>query len=138
MFDRLKRNWRRDTEAFRTSASGAGSLVRQAVDMSAWAVVWAALRGRPPLLSDEAARKIRVIQHTCGGGAALIGLYAGILSAYGLLAAALPGLAILALSLLLSAIFAGLMLRGPRVPETHRLEYQPAETMPAIKSRRED
>lgn len=132
MFERLKRNWRRDTAAFRASASGAGHLARQAADMSAWGVAWAALRGRPPLLSDEAARKIRVIQHTCGVATALLGLYAGVLSAYGLVAA-LPGLAILALSLLLSAIFAGLMLRGPRVPESHRLEYQPAREMPPIK-----
>lgn len=128
----MKRNWQQDTAAFRSSAAGAGHLVRQAADMSAWAVVWAALRGRPPLLSDEAARKIRVIQHSCGAGTALLGLYTGVMTVMEM-SAVIPGAAILAFSLLLSAIFAGLMLRGPRVPESHRLEYQPAHQMPPIK-----
>lgn len=132
MFERLKRNWRSDTEAFRISASSTAHLARQAADMSSWAVFCAALRGRPPLISDQAARKIKTIQHTCGAATVLLGLYACVMSAYGL-GAALPGLAILALCCMLISIFAGLMLRGPRVPETHRLEYQPAETIPPIK-----
>lgn len=137
MFERMKRNWRRDTAAFRASAGGAGHLVRQAADMSSWAVFWAALRGRPPILSDEAVRRIRAIQRTCGTAVALLGLYASFLTGYGL-PGALPGLATLALCCLLITIFSGLMLRGPRVPETHRLEYQPAETLPPVKSGQEE
>jgi len=138
MFEQLKKALKQDNEFLCRSARSTRHLVQTAAaDRSSWAIAWGALTGHPPILSDAAAQKIRSIQHFCGAGTALLGLYAGVMSAMGM-DAVVPGAAILACSLMLSAIFAGLMLRAPRVPESHRLEFQPAETLPPIESGRED
>lgn len=135
MFERLKNAWRRDTALFRESAAAAGRIAQQA--QPGWRILWNALCGRPPIITEEAARKLRKYQHMFGITAAALAFYVGLLGASGY-TAPIYGAAILAFVCTVGAIFAGIMQQSPRVPESHRLEYQPAETLPAIKPGRED
>lgn len=130
-FDQIRETVRKDTALLRESASATGRIVKQA--QPGWRILLDALRGHPPIITEEAAIKLRRYQHIFGGTAAALAFYVGLLGASGY-TAPIYGAAILSFVCTLGAIVAGLMLLSPRVPEDRRLEYRPEPPMPQIRS----